>query len=129
VAGSLIIDEARRVAVLRFSGTITENDVHTIARAAVDDPRVTPNFDRLIDFTEAVDIQVTGAGIRTIADLARDVPVGRRAIIAPDLLSFGLARMFEQNLRMPEGHSGVFKDRASALEFLGLDPETSWPEA
>lgn len=121
---SAIIDTQHRVIVFRCSGEVTEEEFVGVQRTVNQDPRVTPEFGRLIDLLQVSRLNVSAAGVRKLADVAREIPVRRRALVASDPLAFGMARMFEQNLLAPGGENQVFTDLPSAMEFLGIPRDT-----
>ena len=72
-------------------------------------------------------MRISSEGVRRLAEVARGYAVGRRALVATSPVTFGIARMWEQNLLMPADHSRVFDNLPDAMEFLGLDRDTPWP--
>lgn len=123
---SATVDTQNRIVFFRCSGVVTEEEFVGTQRSANQDPRVTPEFSRLVDLSEVSELRVSPAGVRKLADIAREVPVRRRALVASNPLAFGMARMFEQNLLSSQGESQVFSDLPSAMEFLGLPRDTKW---
>lgn len=125
---SYVVNAPGRVLFIRFWDVLTEDDLTSAAARALTDPAVGKDFNRIVNLTDVTEITVTPASLRRLADQGQLIPMGRRAIIATTPVIFGLARMFEQNLLLPEGSTGVFPDLPGALEFLGLDPSTPWPD-
>lgn len=124
---SYLVDEARGVVFIRCWGVLTENDL-VLMNESVNGPRVrTEGLHRVVNLIDVTEVRISSEGIRSIAEIARRAPVGRRALVAGTGVNFGLARMFEQNLRLPETSSQVFRDLSSAMEFVGLEPDTPWP--
>ena len=121
------IDVRRQLIFLHLSGVVTETELFTTGRAANSDERVKEGFARLINLSDVTNFSLSSDAIRRLADVSRSVPAGRRALVATSPVTFGIARMWEQNLMLPEGTSQVFDNLPDAMEFLGLDRDTPWP--
>src|SRR5262245_27624484 len=113
-----IIDEPRRVVFLRCTGTLTEQELVESSRALLGNPAVN-GFNRLLNLSDVTEFRIASDGIRRLADLGKVLPITKRAIVAPTAISFGLARMFTQNMLLSEQTTAVFSDVPSALEFIG----------
>ena len=124
---SFLVDVERRIIFLRLSGVVTEEELFTTARAANNDERAKGGFARLINLAEATELRISSAGVRRLAEVAREFNTGLRALVATSPVTFGIARMWEQNLLLPPDHSRVFDNLPDAMEFLGLDRDTPWP--
>ena len=124
---NFVVDVERRIIFLRMSGVVTEEELFATGRAANSDERAKGGFARLINLSDATELKISSEGVRRLAEVARAFAVGRRALVATTPVTFGIARMWEQNLLLPPDHSCVFDNLPDAMEFLGLDRDTPWP--
>lgn len=125
---TFLVDVERRIIFLRLSGVVTEEELFTTAKAANNDERAKEGgFDRLIDLSETSQLKISSEGVRRLAEVTREFVVGHRALVATSPVTFGIARMWEQNLLLPPDHSRVFDNLPDAMEFLGLDRDMPWP--
>ncbi|HKD50273.1 MAG TPA: hypothetical protein VKB90_05730 [Candidatus Acidoferrum sp.] len=83
------------------------------------DPDFDPSFGEIADLTEVTQVEVSGDDIREIAQKNIFSPLSRRAIVVPNDVIFGLARMYEI-LRELQGESGirVFRTLDEALDWV-----------
>ncbi|HEX6944330.1 MAG TPA: hypothetical protein VF128_15485 [Gemmatimonadaceae bacterium] len=124
---TFLVDVERRVIFLRLWGVITQEELFAAGRDANNDERAKGGFARLINLAEATELKISSEGVRRLAEVAREFSVGKRALVATSPVTFGIARMWEQNLLLPPDHSRVFDNLPDAMEFLGLDRATPWP--
>jgi hypothetical protein len=118
---SYSIDPDRGLVVSRLWGTLTEDDVREHNRKLRVDPAFDPGYRQLIDATGLTEILV---GTQTITQTARDqyfTPGTRRALVATSEAAFGLARMFATRAEASGQTIEVFRDKARAEEWLGLE--------
>lgn len=125
--GSYLIDEARRLVFSRGWGVLTDDELHWHAETLAADPRFDPGHSQVVDFRDLSEIQVTAEGIRCLAHMNPFRRDSRRAVIAPDDVSFGLTRMFEILTQSDPDQFRVFRTVGPALEWVGLDATTPWP--
>jgi hypothetical protein len=123
------LDLGNRVVWSRGWGVVTDEELQAHSRALGADPRFEPSFRQLQDLTDVGEPIVTPTGLRILAQLNPFGKNARRAVLVADDVTFGLARMHE----MLRGASGdelqVFRDRAAAVEWLGLPPSWTPPAA
>jgi hypothetical protein len=103
-------------------GALTPGEIRGTAAELLDDERLSKDFSQLIDLRELTSVAAIGAqDIRAIAASALDVS-SRRAFVAPDSATFGLARMFAaiRNSRESTEQVGVFRTMTEAERWLGL---------
>ena len=124
---SYVVDTEHQVIFLRLSGVVTDSELFAAGHAANSDERAEKGFDRLINLADVAELKISSEAIRRLAEVARGFAAGRRALVATTPLTFGIARMWEQNLLLPAGTSQVFDNLPEAMEFLGLDRHTPWP--
>jgi hypothetical protein len=104
----------------RLWGAVTEDEVDDHNRRLRTDPTFNPGYRQLVDLTGITEIRV---GTRKINETAHDqfFDAGvRRAFIACDDATFGLARMFALQAEGSGQRIEVFRDRGKAEEWLGI---------
>ena len=119
---SMEIDRVARLVSVSLSGTITDTDV----MAADDELRALdfdPDFDELIDISEAQDAGLTSQSIRELAGRPPVFgPGSRRAIVVRSDLGYGLARMFQVRRGEDAGEIQIFRSRPHAQHWLANPP-------
>jgi hypothetical protein len=126
--GSYRIDVERGIVFTRGWGVLTDVQTAAHAKALAADPRHNPAFRQLADFRDLTEIRVTSDGIR---DVARSNPFkrdARRAFVVATDEAFGLTRMFGFFADASNEQFMIFRAIEPAMEWLGLDPKTPWPE-
>lgn len=118
------VDSERRVVEIKATGTVTDADVRGMDERMRNDPSIAPDFNQLFD---ASGVSVVTLSSKEIREMSAREPFfatsSRRAIVAPDDLGFGMARMFELSRGEQAGEIRVFRTRREALAWLGLPPE------
>jgi len=122
-----LIDLEREVVFSRIWGTLTDEHVAAHARALKEDPRFDPEFGQIIDLRELSDLQVTGPGIRKVAQLVPFRPDARRAFIIGTGEAEALSRVLWAYTEAGVDQYTLFRALAPAMEWVGLDPKTPWP--
>jgi hypothetical protein len=122
------IDHRQRLVVARGHGAFTDDDVFTYQREVWSRPDVC-GYDELIDMTDVEAIATpfpTGPRIQAMAAeaAAHDDPGidTKLAIVAPDLLAYGMGRQFQcyrEMEPMSRKRVEVFRNMSEALAFLG----------
>jgi hypothetical protein len=119
---SLEIDRTARLVRVSLSGTVSDEDV----LAADDELRAAqfdPDFDELIDFSDAQDAGLTSQSIRELAGRNPVFGAGsRRAIVVRSDLGYGLARMFQARRGEAAGEIQIFRSLAHAQHWLAQPP-------
>ncbi len=108
-------------------GTFSDADMYSYQLDVWSRPDVA-GYNELMDMTDVKHIALPSVGrMRQIAELAAKMDVlttkSKFAIVAPDDLAFGLARMFASFRGSDERSTkevGVFRSQAEAFEFLGI---------
>ena len=120
------IDRERRVVFATATRTLSDEDVFAYQREVWSRSDLT-GYDEIVDVGLAEDLVVSsGDRVRALADLASamDVPgaSSRLAIVAPQDLAYGFARMFETYRTMSQSGAkvvSVFRSMQAALDWLG----------
>jgi hypothetical protein len=118
------IDDEHRLVLTRGYGVLTDQEVFEYKQSVWSLPRVV-GYDELVDVTEAERIDVPSTErLRELARLsaAMDVlPPSRVAIVATDLVSFEIARMYEVFRKLDRRSTrdvSVFRSEEEALAWL-----------
>ena len=109
------IDAARSLVLSRGWGVLTDRDLLAHARALAVDPRFRPHFSQLTDFRDATGVDVTTATVREMAELSPFGAGARRALVVPNDLIYGMARMFQMMRSGSPDQIDVFRELESAL--------------
>jgi hypothetical protein len=109
--------------VIRLRGVIQDKDLLELLRLVGEAESRTPvTADRLTDLSELTDLQLSFAGMNETVRLrtAMRFPNSfKSAIVAPRQAQFGFARMFQTLNDHPQIDIMVFREMASAREWLG----------
>jgi hypothetical protein len=118
---------------IEFGGTAQDVTITTSGPATVEglvgfvtelvaNPRYRPGMAILVDHTELDARPLSARDIQALADtvIRLDAQIGpsRAAIVVPDPLTFGFARMYEQEAEAAQVRSKVFYSRSEALDWL-----------
>ncbi len=124
------IDHRLRLVLTRAVGTLTDDEVFAYQREVWSRPDVA-GYDELVDMSAVQ--QVSVPSIERVAQLASlsagmdpQAPVSRFAIVAPRDFEYGLGRLYGARREMDTRGTkrvGVFRTRAEALAWLGLERE------
>jgi hypothetical protein len=122
------IDHRRRLVITRGHGVLTERDLLEYQNEVWSRPEVA-GFDELIDMSSVGEfVEPTAERVRELASVSAsmdaEVGGGKLAIVAPQDIAYGLGRMYQVYRGMDietTKQVAVFRTRAAALEFLGLE--------
>jgi hypothetical protein len=107
---------------IRTSGPATAEGLIAFVTDLVADPRFRPGMAVLVDHSDLDARPLTGADIRAMAEvvirLDERIGTSRVAILVPNPLTFGYARMYELHAAETQLHSRVFYSRDDALMWL-----------
>lgn len=121
------IDAAHRVVLATGRGKMTDEEIFGYQKEVWSRPEVA-GFNELMDMTavELTEVPSTD-NMRRLATLSASMdpaaPPSKFAIVAPQLLAFGLGRMYEAFRAMDQRSTKeacVFRTMPEALAFLGL---------
>jgi hypothetical protein len=119
------IDAQRQLVYSRAWGGLTDADLFDHQRRLGLDPRFHPDFSQLLDFLGVTSSKgVTANGVKEVARRHLFGPHSRRALVASDPSTFGLARMFEtyREIFGSEEQLKVFRSLEDAWAWLGISP-------
>lgn len=119
------IDPVRRLVITRISGVLISRDAVRWAEAVTADPNFDPRFDHLCSFEAVTDTRLDVPGVHLASTLSPFSEESRRAFIMPSDELYGLGRAFQLLLGTAEVQHRLFRDRASAVAWLALDPSVA----
>lgn len=122
------IDHDRRLVLIECSGVLTDAEAFDYQKEIWSRPDLA-GYHGLVDVTAVEKFAIpSGRRIMDLASLgaAMDSLSGRAkfAIVAPQDIGFGMARMYEMNRNLDPRSTrevAVFRTRSAGLAFLGLD--------
>jgi hypothetical protein len=120
---SYTIDSDKGRVVVRFTGTVRDEDLFTTFHELYDDPRHRIGMPELTDCRELERAELTGVGLRALARMtATKLDPAQRpwkvAVVAPQSVVYGLARMYELLREGSPEHVEVFRELAAAEQWL-----------
>jgi|GEM_PF-1771136 len=88
---------------------------------------VFPDSEKELWIATDVKLDLSSAELIALADLAKDMPSRPKqvAIVANDDLTYGLGRIYAGHRETPDSLLNVFRDEKSALEWLGLQNDST----
>jgi len=118
---SVIFKEQRLVFTIE-DGCVTFADMWANHDRLLADPDFNPEFNQLVDASLATETDLMADNIRTLYKRRVFATTSRRAVVAGNEFAYGMARMIQTYSDLSENPSNVavFRDRASALQWLGL---------
>jgi hypothetical protein len=124
------IDHRRRLVVARVTGTLTDAEIFGYQRDVWSRADV-KGYDELVDMSAAERVALPSTDrVQALAALSAGMdpkaPPSRFAIVAPRDFEFGLGRMYGAHRELDPRSTkqvGVFRSRAEALAWLGLEGE------
>jgi hypothetical protein len=125
-----LIDEDRRLVITTAWDTLTGADILEHRRKLKSDPRFRRSSSQLVDLTHLTSVALD---YKAVEELSREHVFSRksrRAFVAPNLLAYGMSRMFIAIRALTGGteRMEVFKNRKEALRWLRR-PEPELPIA
>lgn len=120
-----VIHKQQRLVVTIEEGCVTFNDMRANQDRLLNDPDFDPEFDQLSDATLATDSDLMESNLRTLYGRRVFSDTSRRAVIAPTDFSYGMARLLQAYVELSKNGPvvQVFRDRPSALKWLGLSDD------
>jgi hypothetical protein len=115
------IDKERQLVISRVFDPATEGEVLEHNRKLKTDPQFDPTYRQLADMTDVTELLVPTNTVRDTAYDQAFAPGVRRAFVANKDGVFGMARMYALHAESLGQVVEVFRDRAEAVEWLGLD--------
>ena len=111
--------------ILVHIGTITDDEFLAFYRSLYENDRITPSMNLLVDLRQADSTTRSSDVLRKFAGFIETKLTGiperpKVAVVAPEDLSFGLARMYEAFADSVPWDFEVFREMNAALAWLDL---------
>jgi hypothetical protein len=117
-----VIYKEQRLVVTIEEGRVTFEDMSANQDRLLNDPDFDPEFNQLSDATLATESDLSPTNLTSL--YARKVfsANASRAVVAPTDFAYGMARMLQTFVELSKNGPlvEVFRDRASALKWLGV---------
>ncbi len=120
-----VIYKEKRLVVTIEEGLVTFKDMVANHDRLLNDPDFDPEFNQLSDASLATDTDLSSKNIRSLYQRRVFSPASRRAVVAPNAFTYGMARMLQSYVELSRASVSVqiFRDRASALKWLGVSED------
>lgn len=115
------IDHDARLVRSRAWGVLVDDDLAGTQSGVRADPRFEPDYSQLFDFSAVTEVRVTREGLRALASRSPFGPASRRAMVVPDDLAFGMARMYQLLSGRDPEFFRPFRSVEAAMRWLGGD--------
>ena len=119
------IDPSRRLVHARCTGVVTLDEILQYEIDAVADPGFDPTFSEMLDLREADKLDLSGRSVRELVSYERSheqyTGARRVAFVAPQSLSYALARMYEMMDEESPMETQVFREYEEATAWLELE--------
>lgn len=120
------INQELGIVLSSIVGAISDSDLLSSYEELYENERWQPGFHEVVDLRDAQMERVTSEGLQQLSSLvSRYTNVKtegfKTAIIAPEDLPFGLARVYEAVSKETPESVMVFRDLNNAFEWLGLE--------
>ena len=120
------INEEHGIVLSSLVGAIADADLLPSYKQLYENKRWKPGFHEIVDLRDAQMDGVTGEGLRRLSSLVEGYIAGKcdgfkTAVIAPEDLPYGLARLYEAVSEESPENVMVFRDLNQALEWIGVD--------
>ena len=114
-----------RLVILVHVGAVPDDEFLSFYKSLYEDTRFDKSFNMLIDLRHTESSVRSSATLNEIADFIRKQCVSttarlKVAVVAPEDISYGLARMYELLSSDVPWEFSVFRDADAALAWLGL---------
>lgn len=125
--GCNVFNQDHQMLLVHFFGNVTAADLELQATSVLSHPDFTESTKELINFSE-VEGFASDVDMERLADIVKinkehvdKYPALKIAIIAPDALSFNLARVYQENVQSHEkkGEIKIFTNKQEAVQWLG----------
>jgi hypothetical protein len=123
-----VIYKEHRLVITVEEGRVTFEDMRTNGDRLLNDPDFDPEFSQISDATLATDTDLSPINLGMLYAQRVFSTTARRAVIAPTDFTYGMARMLQTFVELSKNGPlvEVFRDRASALKWLGVSEDFLW---
>jgi hypothetical protein len=121
-----VIYKQQRLVVTIEEGRVTFEDMLANQNRLLNDPDFDPGFNQLSDATLATDTDLAPNNLGMLYERQIFSSTSRRAVVAPTSFTYGMARMLEAYVELSNNGPivEVFRDRASAVKWLGVSEDS-----
>ena len=119
------LDAVQRLVCSRSWGVLTDAEVVDLYRRLAAEPEFEPTFRQLCDLREVTRLATSTPALRDLAQSSVFAAGARRAVVVGSDLDYGIARMFQTFCELAGAEVSVFRDRPSAVAWLGLPGESA----
>jgi len=122
---SSVIYKNQRLVVTIEEGFVAFADMWANHDRLLGEPEFDSTFNQLSDASLATGTDLTAEKVRTLFNRKVFSDTSRRAVVAPTEFTYGMARMLQTYVELSGFPSivQVFRDRASALSWLGVSED------
>jgi hypothetical protein len=115
-----IVDSSHRVVITVCSGELTLDEIKATSAEIQGHSEFHPDFQQLIDLSAASKCHLYAKDLYQLKDAYDPFSnKGKRAVVAPDAVWFGIGRMYQ--LMLNSTQFAVFRSLPEAIAWLGLD--------
>jgi hypothetical protein len=121
-----VIYKEHRLVVTTGEGRVSLDDVLAHQDRLQRDPDFNPEFDQLVDTTGITDVSLSVHEIKRVVNHKLFSPNSRIALVAVSSFMYGMLRMTQtyQELSNSKALLSIFRDQASALQWLGIPKDS-----
>jgi hypothetical protein len=122
------IDPHLRLVYTRVSGTLTMAGAVQHQKEVLSEPDFDPTFAQILDLRDVDEVRLSTNEMRTLASSKIFAPTSRRALVATQPSTFGLARIYGVYREDATGTDvAVVKSVGEAYEWVGITPDSETP--
>jgi len=126
MAADFVIDTGLGVVFSSGTGPLTYADIAGHMNRLTADARFRPDFRQIIDFRNAIPVEITSAEVLQLAEREIYGPGSRRAFVVGSDLQFGLCRMFGAHREAAgEPTIRIFRDMTKAIAWIEVPAEVA----
>ena len=117
-----VIYKDQRLVITTGEGRVTLDEIKANQDRLANDRDFDPEFNQLLDATAVTAMEITVDNIRQAVRRKLFSITSRRAFLVSSTFIYGMARMIQTYNELSHGAApvSVFRDRASALRWLGI---------
>ena len=117
------IDPKQKIVYITAEGILTDDELKKHVDNLLSDADYHPGFNRLSDFRAVSLVDLTGSGMRGLAQGkgTTNSEGSMRALVVSSDLAYGMARMFQILTDDSSARIEVFKEITEARKWLGLE--------
>lgn len=111
--------KSKRIVITRVQGTLRIGEFEAKQLELKKNPDFDPSFNHLFDMSGVTWMEdVTASVVKRIAQTRIFSPTSRRAIVAPDDLTYGFSRMYEVFSKANDSNLAVVRNEEQAMAWL-----------